>query len=286
MTATVMDGWATAKEIREDLADRVARLKDRGVTPGLGSILVGDDPGSHAYVSMKHRDSALIGIDSMDLRLPATATQADVEAAVRELNENPACHAYLVQLPLPKGLDEFRVLERIEQTKDADGLHPLSLGKLVLGEPTPLPCTPRGCVVLLRRFGVRLDGAEVVVIGRGTTVGRPIGLILSRRSENATVTLCHTGTRDLAGHVRRADVVVSAAGVPHLITPDMVKPGAAVLDVGVSHVDGRLTGDVHPDVAEVAGFLSPNPGGVGPMTRAMLLTNVVEAAERAAARLV
>jgi methylenetetrahydrofolate dehydrogenase (NADP+) / methenyltetrahydrofolate cyclohydrolase len=286
MTATVMDGWATAKEIREDLADRVARLKDRGVTPGLGSILVGDDPGSHAYVSMKHRDSALIGIDSMDLRLPATATQADVEAAVRELNENPACHAYLVQLPLPKGLDEFRVLERIEQTKDADGLHPLSLGKLVLGEPTPLPCTPRGCVVLLRRFGVRLDGAEVVVIGRGTTVGRPIGLILSRRSENSTVTLCHTGTRDLAGHVWRADVVVSAAGVPHLIRPDMVKPGAAVLDVGVSHVDGRLTGDVHPDVAEVAGFLSPNPGGVGPMTRAMLLTNVVEAAERAAARLV
>ena len=286
MTATVMDGWATAKEIREDLADRVARLKDRGVTPGLGSILVGDDPGSHAYVSMKHRDSALIGIDSMDLRLPATATQADVEAAVRELNENPACHAYLVQLPLPKGLDEFRVLERIEQTKDADGLHPLSLGKLVLGELTPLPCTPRGCVVLLRRFGVRLDGAEVVVIGRGTTVGRPIGLILSRRSENATVTLCHTGTRDLAGHVRRADVVVSAAGVPHLITPDMVKPGAAVLDVGVSHVDGRLTGDVHPDVAEVAGFLSPNPGGVGPMTRAMLLTNVVEAAERAGALLV
>ena len=285
MTATVMDGWASAKEIREDLADRVARLKERGVTPGLGSILVGDDPGSHAYVSMKHRDSALIGIDSIDRRLPATATQAEVEAAVRGLNEDPACHAYLVQLPLPKGLDEFRVLERIEQTKDADGLHPLSLGKLALGEPTPLPCTPWGCVVLLRRFGVRLDGAEVVVIGRGTTVGRPIGLILSRRGETATVTLCHTGTRDLAGHVRRADVVVAAAGVPHLIRPDMVKPGAAVLDVGVSHVDGRLTGDVHPDVAEVAGFLSPNPGGVGPMTRAMLLTNVVEAAERAASRL-
>jgi len=285
MTATVMDGWASAKEIREDLADRVARLKERGVTPGLGSILVGDDPGSHAYVSMKHRDSALIGIDSIDRRLPATATQAEVEAAVRGLNEDPACHAYLVQLPLPKGLAEFRVLERIEQTKDADGLHPLSLGKLALGEPTPLPCTPWGCVVLLRRFGVRLDGAEVVVIGRGTTVGRPIGLILSRRGENATVTLCHTGTRDLAGHVRRADVVVAAAGVPHLIRPDMVKPGAAVLDVGVSHVDGRLTGDVHPDVAEVAGFLSPNPGGVGPMTRAMLLTNVVEAAERAASRL-
>ena len=281
-TATVLDGWATAKEIREDLADRVARLRGLGVTPGLGSILVGDDPGSHAYVSMKHRDGALIGIDSMDRRLPAGATRDEVEAAVRELNENPACHAYLVQLPLPKGLNEFRVLERIDQAKDADGLHPLSLGKLVLGEPTPLPCTPHGCVALLRRFGVRLDGAEVVVIGRGTTVGRPLGLILSRRAENATVTLCHTGTRDLAGHVRRADVVVAAAGVPHLITPAMVKPGAAVLDVGVSHVDGKLTGDVRPDVAEVAGFLSPNPGGVGPMTRAMLLTNVVEAAERAA----
>ena len=281
-TATVLDGWATAKEIREDLADRVARLSGLGVTPGLGSILVGDDPGSHAYVSMKHRDGALIGIDSMDRRLPAGATRDEVEAAVRELNENPACHAYLVQLPLPKGLDEFRVLERIDQAKDSDGLHPLSLGKLVLGEPTPLPCTPHGCVALLRRFGVRLDGAEVVVIGRGTTVGRPLGLILSRRAENATVTLCHTGTRDLAGHVRRADVVVAAAGVPHLITPAMVKPGAAVLDVGVSHVDGKLTGDVRPDVAEVAGFLSPNPGGVGPMTRAMLLTNVVEAAERAA----
>ncbi|MBR7826266.1 bifunctional methylenetetrahydrofolate dehydrogenase/methenyltetrahydrofolate cyclohydrolase [Actinospica sp. MGRD01-02] len=283
MTATVLDGWATAKEIRADLAERVAGLKERGVTPGLGTILVGDDPGSHAYVSMKHRDSGLIGIDSIDRRLPATATQAEVEAAVRELNENPACHAYLVQLPLPKGLDEYRVLERVDQAKDADGLHPLSLGKLVLGEPTPLPCTPWGCVVLLRRFGVELDGAEVVVIGRGTTVGRPLGLILSRKSENATVTLCHTGTRDLAAHVKRADIVVAAAGVPHMITPGMVKPGAAVLDVGVSHVDGKLTGDVHPEVAEVAGFLSPNPGGVGPMTRALLLTNVVEAAERAAA---
>jgi methylenetetrahydrofolate dehydrogenase (NADP+)/methenyltetrahydrofolate cyclohydrolase len=281
MTATVLDGWAAAREIREDLAARVARLKEQGVTPGLGSILVGDDPGSHAYVSMKHRDSALIGIDSIDLRFPATATESEVEAAVRRLNADPACHAYIVQLPLPKGVDEFQILERIYQAKDADGLHPLSLGKLVLGEPTPLPCTPHGCVALLRRYGVRLDGADVVVIGRGTTVGRPLGLILSRRSENATVTLCHTGTRDLAAHVRRADIIVSAVGVPHLITPAMVKPGAAVLDVGVSHVDGKLTGDVHPDVAEVAGYLSPNPGGVGPMTRAMLLTNVVEAAERA-----
>ena len=284
MTATVLDGLATAKEIRADLSARVAKLKEQGVTPGLGTILVGDDPGSHAYVSMKHRDSGLIGINSIDKRLPATATQAEVEAAVLELNEDPACHAYLVQLPQPKHLDEFQVLEKIDQAKDADGLHPLSLGKLVLGEPTPLPCTPWGCVVLLRRFGVELNGAEVVVIGRGITVGRPIGLILNRRSENATVTLCHTGTRDLAAHVRRADVVVAAAGVPHIITADMVKPGAAVLDVGVSHVDGKLTGDVHPDVAEVAGFLSPNPGGVGPMTRSLLLTNVVEAAERAAAQ--
>ena len=280
MTATVLDGWATAKEIRADLTARVAKLKEQGVTPGLGTVLVGDDPGSHAYVSMKHRDSGLIGINSIDRRLPATATQAEVEAVVEELNADPACHAYLVQLPLPKGLDEFRVLEKIDQAKDADGLHPLSLGKLVLGEPTPLPCTPWGCVVLLRRFGVELRGAEVVVVGRGITVGRPLGLILSRRSENSTVTLCHTGTRDLAAHVRRADVVVAAAGVAHMITPDMVKPGAAVLDVGVSHVDGKLTGDVHPDVAEVAGFLSPNPGGVGPMTRSLLLTNVVEAAER------
>jgi methylenetetrahydrofolate dehydrogenase (NADP+)/methenyltetrahydrofolate cyclohydrolase len=283
MTATVLDGWATAKEIRADLSARVAKLKEQGVTPGLGTILVGDDPGSHAYVTMKHRDSGLIGIDSIDRRLPATATQAEVEAAVTELNEDPSCHAYLVQLPLPKGLDEYRVLELVDQAKDADGLHPLSLGKLVLGEPTPLPCTPWGCVVLLRRFGVELNGAEVVVIGRGTTVGRPLGLILSRKSENATVTLCHTGTHDIPAHVRRADVVIAAAGVPHMITPDMVKPGAAVLDVGVSHVGGKLTGDVHPDVAEVAGYLSPNPGGVGPMTRSLLLTNVVEAAERAVA---
>src|SRR6185312_2091520 len=245
MTATVLDGWATAKEIRADLAARVERLKELGVVPGLGTVLVGEDPGSQAYVSMKHRDSGLIGINSIDKRLPATATQEEVEAVIDELNADPACHAYLVQLPLPKGLDEFRVLERIDQAKDADGLHPLSLGKLVLNEPTPLPCAPWGCVVLLRRFGVELRGAEVVVVGRGTTVGRPLGLILSRRSENATVTLCHTGTVDLAAHTRRADVIVAAAGVPNMITPDMVKPGAAVLDVGVSHVDGKLAGDVH-----------------------------------------
>lgn len=280
MTATILDGWLTADEIRQDLAKRVQALAERGIVPGLGTILVGDDPGSHSYVTMKHRDSRKIGINSIDRRLPADATQEQVEQAVAELNADPDCHAYLVQLPLPKGLDEFRVLERVDQAKDADGLHPLSLGKLVLGEPTPLPCTPYGIVVLLRRFGVGLNGAEVVVIGRGITVGRPLGLILTRRSENATVTLCHTGTRDLAAHTRRADIVVAAAGVPGLLTPDMVKPGAAVLDVGVSHVDGKLAGDVAPGVAEVAGFLSPNPGGVGPMTRALLLTNVVEAAER------
>ena len=279
MTARVLDGWATAKEIRADLAARVERLKEKGVIPGLGTVLVGDDPGSHAYVSMKHRDSGLIGIESIDRRLPATAGQAEVEAVVEELNRNPGCHAYLVQLPLPRGLDEFRVLSRIDQAKDADGLHPLSLGKLVLGEPTPLPCTPWGCVVLLRRYGVELDGAEVVVVGRGTTVGRPLGLILSRRSENATVTLCHTGTKDLAAHTREADIVVVAAGVPGLLTPDMVKPGAAVLDVGITRTDAGLVGDVAPPVVEVAGWLAPMPGGVGPMTRAMLLANVVDAAE-------
>jgi methylenetetrahydrofolate dehydrogenase (NADP+)/methenyltetrahydrofolate cyclohydrolase len=282
MTATILDGLLTAEEIRQNLARRVRALAARGVVPGLGTVLVGDDPGSHVYVTMKHRDCAKVGIRSIDRRLPANASQEDVEAVVAELNADPACHAYLVQLPLPKGLDEFRVLEQVDQAKDADGLHPLSLGKLVLGEPTPLPCTPYGAVVLLRRFGVEINGAHVVVIGRGITVGRPLGLILTRKAENATVTLCHTGTRDLAEHTRRADIVVAAAGVPHLVTPDMVKPGAAVLDVGVSHVDGKLTGDVAPGVAQVAGHLSPNPGGVGPMTRALLLTNVVEAAERVA----
>jgi len=283
MTATILDGLTTAAEIRADLAERVAALAERGVVPGLGTVLVGDDPGSHSYVRMKHRDSAKIGIQSIDRRLPADATQEQVEQVVAELNADPACHAYLVQLPLPKHLDEFRVLERVDPAKDADGLHPINLGKLVLGEPAPLPCTPYGAIVLLRRFGVELNGAHVVVVGRGLTVGRPIGLILTRRSENATVTLCHTGTRDLAAHVRTADIVVAAAGVPGLVTADIVKPGAAVLDVGVSRVDGKIAGDVALDVVDVAGFVAPNPGGVGPMTRAMLLVNVVQAAERAAA---
>lgn len=284
MAATILDGRATLAAIKDELRVRVKALADAGRPPGLGTLLVGDDPGSHAYVNGKHRDCADVGIVSIRRDLPADATQADVDAAVAELNANPACTGYLVQLPLPKGLDEQRVLERVDPAKDADGLHPVSLGRLVLGAPAPLPCTPRGIVELLGRYGIALNGAEVVVVGRGITVGRPLGLLLTRRSENATVTLCHTGTRDLAAHTRRADVIVVAAGVAGLLTADMVKPGAAVLDVGITRVrtaDGksRLVGDVAAQVAEVAGFLAPMPGGVGPMTRAMLLTNVVELAE-------
>ncbi|WP_116246017.1 bifunctional methylenetetrahydrofolate dehydrogenase/methenyltetrahydrofolate cyclohydrolase [Nocardiopsis sp. FIRDI 009] len=282
MSATILDGKAVAKAIRGDLAERVAKLRAKGVTPGLGTVLVGDDPGSHSYVRGKHRDCERVGIASIRRDLPADATQEEVERAVRELNEDPACTGYIVQLPLPSGLDENRVLGLIDPAKDADGLQPSNLGKLVLMQEAPLPCTPRGIVELLRRYDVPLRGAEVVVVGRGVTVGRPLGLLLTRRSENATVTLCHTGTRDLAEHTRRADVIVAGAGVPGLIGKDMVRPGAAVLDVGVSRTDDGLVGDVQPDVAEVAGYLSPNPGGVGPMTRAMLLVNVVEAAERQA----
>jgi methylenetetrahydrofolate dehydrogenase (NADP+)/methenyltetrahydrofolate cyclohydrolase len=285
VTATILDGKATALAIKDELRERVKVLAERGIRPGLGTILVGDDPGSRAYVAGKHRDSAEVGIASIRVELAADAAQADVDAAVAELNADPTCTGYLVQLPLPAGLDEQRVLEAVDPDKDADGLHPVNLGRLVLGHPGPLPCTPRGIVELLRRYGIAIEGAEVVVIGRGITVGRPLGLLLTRRSENATVTLCHTRTRDLAAHTRRADIVVVAAGVPGLLTPDMVRPGAAVLDVGISRVaaDGgktRLVGDAHPGVAEVAGYLAPVPGGVGPMTRAMLLTNVVERAER------
>ncbi|MGQ0574521.1 MAG: bifunctional methylenetetrahydrofolate dehydrogenase/methenyltetrahydrofolate cyclohydrolase [Pseudonocardia sp.] len=279
MTATVMDGRATLATILEDLRGRVEKLTATGTTPGLGTLLVGDDPGSQSYVRAKHRDCAQVGIASIRRELPASATQADVERAIDELNADPACTAFIVQLPLPRGLDAGAALERIDPAKDADGLHPVNLGRLVLGEPGPLPCTPRGIVELCRRFGVELAGARVTVIGRGVTVGRPLGLLLTRRSENSTVTLCHTGTRDLAAEVGRADVVVAAAGVPGLVTAAMVRPGAAVLDVGVSRVDGRLAGDVAPDVAQVAGLVAPNPGGVGPMTRAMLLSNVVETAE-------
>ncbi len=283
MTATILDGKATRDEIFVDLTARVATLRDQGITPGLATVLVGDDPGSAAYVRGKHNDCAKVGITSIRRDLPADITQADLEAVIDELNANPECTGYIVQLPLPKHLDENAALERIDPDKDADGLHPINLGRLVLGKDAALPCTPRGIVHLLRRYDVALDGAHAVVIGRGVTVGRPIGLLLTRRSENSTVTLCHTGTRDLAAEVSRADIVIAAAGVPGLITADMVKPGAAVLDVGVTRTEDGLRGDVADGVAEVAGFLSPNPGGVGPLTRAFLLTNVVERAERVAA---
>jgi methylenetetrahydrofolate dehydrogenase (NADP+) / methenyltetrahydrofolate cyclohydrolase len=282
MTAVILDGKATAAEVKAQLASRVAALAAAGMVPGLGTVLVGDDPGSRAYVAGKHRDSAQVGIASIRRDLPASATQQEVEAVVDELNADPACTGYIVQLPLPPGLDALAVLHRIDPAKDADGLHPVSLGRLVLGEPGPLPATPRGIVALLRRFGVPIDGAEVTVIGRGITVGRSLGLLLTRRSENATVTLCHTGTRDLAAHTRRADIVVAAAGRPGLLTPGMVRPGAAVVDVGITRTGAGLAGDVAPEVAEVAGYLAPVPGGVGPMTRAMLLANVVDAAEQQA----
>ena len=279
MTAQRLDGTATAKAIKGELKARVDALREQGVTPGLGTILVGDDPGSTWYVNGKHKDCAEVGIASIREDLPATATEDEVLAAVQRLNDDPACTAYIVQLPLPTGIDENRVLGAIDPTKDADGLHPTNLGWLVLGKDAPLPCTPAGIVELLRRHDVAVKGADVVVVGRGVTVGRPLGLLLTRRTENATVTLCHTGTRDLAAHVRQADVVVAAAGVPGIICGDMVKPGAAVLDVGVSRVDGKIAGDVADDVWETAAWVSPNPGGVGPMTRAMLLSNVVANAE-------
>jgi methylenetetrahydrofolate dehydrogenase (NADP+) / methenyltetrahydrofolate cyclohydrolase len=279
MTARILDGTATLRTIKAELTERVAALKERGVIPGLGTILVGSDPGSRWYVDAKHKDCASIGITSIRRDLPATATQAEVEAVIDELNADPACTGFLVQQPT--GLDEFALLSRVDPDKDVDGLHPTNLGKLVLGKAGPLPCTPVGVVELLRRHGVEIAGAEVVVVGRGLTVGRPLGPLLTRRTENATVTLCHTGTRDLAAHVRGADIVVAAAGVPGIIAADIVKPGAAVLDVGVSRVGGKIAGDVAADVAEVAGWVSPNPGGVGPMTRAMLLSNVVGIAEQA-----
>ncbi|MFC0601145.1 bifunctional methylenetetrahydrofolate dehydrogenase/methenyltetrahydrofolate cyclohydrolase [Streptomyces palmae] len=283
MTAKILDGKATAAAIKADLTTRVEALKAQGVTPGLGTLLVGDDVGSQKYVAGKHRDCAQVGIASIQRELPGTASQEEIEAVVRELNENPDCTGYIVQLPLPKGIDTNRVLELIDPAKDADGLHPTNLGRLVLNETAPLPCTPYGIVQLLRHHGVELNGAHVAVVGRGVTVGRSIGLLLTRKSENATVTLCHTGTKDLPSILRQADIIVAAAGVAHLIKPEYVKPGAAVLDVGVSRDGtGKVVGDVDPGVAEVAGWLSPNPGGVGPMTRAQLLVNVVEAAERAA----
>jgi methylenetetrahydrofolate dehydrogenase (NADP+)/methenyltetrahydrofolate cyclohydrolase len=280
VTAIILDGKATAAAIKTELADRVAKLAERGIVPGLGTVLVGDDPGSVIYVAGKHRDSAQVGIASLRHDLPATASQQQVEDVVAELNADPACTGFLVQLPLPAGLATQPVLELVDPAKDADGLHPMNLGRLVLGEPGPLPCTPLGIVELLRRYQVPIAGATVTVIGRGVTVGRPLGLVLTRKSENATVTLCHTGTADLSALTKRADIVVAAAGKPGLVTADMIRPGAVVVDVGITRTDAGLTGDVAPEVREVAGYLAPIPGGVGPMTRAMLLANVVSLAER------
>jgi methylenetetrahydrofolate dehydrogenase (NADP+) / methenyltetrahydrofolate cyclohydrolase len=285
VTATILDGKATAARIKDELRVRVKALAEKGIVPGLGTVLVGDDPGSQAYVNGKHRDCAEVGIASIRRELPADATQDQVEAVIAELNADPACNGFIVQLPLPSHLDTQRVLELVDPDKDADGLHPVNLGRLVLGYDGPLPCTPRGIVELLRRHDVPLRGAEVALVGRGNTVGRPLGLLLSRRTENATVTLCHTGTLDLAAHTRAADIVIVAAGVPGLLTADMVRPGAVVVDVGITRLigsdgKGHYTGDVAREVADVAGALAPMPGGVGPMTRAMLLTNVVERAER------
>jgi len=282
MSATKLDGTLYRDEIFSDLAQRVSALKEKGITPGLATVLVGEDPGSQAYVKMKHRDCEKLGINSIRKDLPADITQEELEAVIDELNADGACTGYIVQLPLPKHLDENAILERIDPAKDADGLHPVNLGKLVLNEDAPLPCTPNGCLHLLRRFGVELNGAKTVVIGRGVTVGRPIGLMLTRRSENSTVTLCHTGTKDLAAETREADIVIAAAGQPHMLTADMIKEGAALLDVGVSRVDGKLTGDIHPDCWDKAGYVSPNPGGVGPLTRAFLVRNIVERAEKLA----
>ncbi|RLK47836.1 bifunctional methylenetetrahydrofolate dehydrogenase/methenyltetrahydrofolate cyclohydrolase [Microbacterium telephonicum] len=290
MTATRLDGKLAAAEIKAELAERVAALKERGIVPGIATVLVGADPASQLYVGMKHRQSEEIGMNSIQRELPADATQEQVEALIDELNRDPDCHGYIVQLPLPKHLDTDAILERIDPDKDADGLHPTNLGRLVLNVnrpiTSPLPCTPRGVIELLVRGGYDLNGKHVVVVGRGVTIGRSIGLLLTRREYNATVTLTHTGTVDLAAHLRQADVVVAAAGVKHIVRGADLKPGAAVLDVGVTREDdpetgkSRVFGDVHPDAAEVAGFLSPNPGGVGPMTVALLMTNVVEAAER------
>lgn len=280
VSATILDGKTTAKAIKAELAERIETLRQRGIDLGLGTILVGDDPGSQAYVAGKHRDCARAGIESIDVRLPASATQQEVEAEVRRLNEDPACTGFLVQTPLPDQIDLNRVLRLIDPAKDADGLHPQNLGWLAIQTEAPLPATPRGTVELLRRYDVPLNGAEVCVIGRGLVAGRTLGLLLTRKSENATVTLCHTGTRDLAAHTRAADIVIAAAGQPGLITKEMVRPGAAVVDVGITRTDAGLVGDVDPEVAEVAGWLSPVPGGVGQMTRAMLLTTVVELGER------
>ncbi len=280
MSATILDGKALAASIKQDLTARVKELQKKGITPGLGTILVGDDPGSHSYVDGKHRDCQEVGITSIRVDLKADATESEVLAAIKDLNSAKECSGYIVQLPLPSGINTQKVLEAIDPAKDADGLHPMNLGRLVAGYKAPLPCTPRGIVEIINHYKIPLSGAEVVVIGRGLTVGRPLGLLLNRKQENATVTLTHTGTKDLAAHTKRADIIVAAIGSPHFLKAKDVKSGATVLDVGISRTDSGLVGDIDPDVMEVAAFFAPMPGGVGPMTRAMLLTNVVESCER------
>jgi methylenetetrahydrofolate dehydrogenase (NADP+)/methenyltetrahydrofolate cyclohydrolase len=280
MSAVILDGKALAASIKKDLTARTSALKASGKVPGLGTILVGDDPGSHSYVSGKHRDCKEVGITSLRVDLPASASQSDVLAAIKDLNSAAECTGYIVQLPLPKAINTQMILEAIDPAKDADGLHPMNLGRLVAGYDAPLPCTPRGIVALLNHYKINLNGAEVVVIGRGLTVGRPLGLLLSRRQENATVTLTHTGTKDLAFHTQRADIVVAAIGQSHFLKASMIKKGATLIDVGISRTADGLDGDICPGAYEVAGYVSPMPGGVGPMTRAMLLQNVVESCEK------
>ena len=280
MSAVILDGKALATRIKSELATEVLGLKSRGITPGLGTVLVGNDPGSQSYVTGKHRDCQDVGITSIRVDLPDSAKEVDVLSAIKDLNSAKECTGYIVQLPLPRGINSQKILEAIDPAKDADGLHPLNLGRLVSGDPAPLPCTPRGIVELLRHYNVNIDGADVTIIGRGLTVGRPLGLLLTRKSENATVTLTHTGTKDLAAHTRRADIVVAAIGQAHFLKAEMIKQGAAVLDVGISRTDAGLLGDIDPGVREVASWIAPMPGGVGPMTRAMLVTNVVDACER------
>ena len=272
-----MDGRATAAAIKNELREAVSKMS---IKPGLGTVLVGDDPGSHSYVDGKHKDCAEVGINSIRIDLPATASESDLLAAIKDLNNSDECTGYIVQLPVPKAIDTNKILEAIDPSKDADGLHPLNLGKLVIGQTAPLPCTPRGIIELLKRYEVKTQGAEVLVMGRGLTVGRPLALMLSRKGDDATVTITHTATRDVLAHTKRADIIVAAIGQAHFLTPDMVKPGAVVLDVGITRTPEGLLGDIHPDVMSVASFMAPMPGGVGPMTRAMLLSNVVESASR------
>ena len=278
MSAQILDGKATASAIKRELARVVATLPAK---PGLGTVLVGEDPGSKSYVAGKHRDCAEVGISSIRVDLPESASQADILAAIKDLNNSPECTGYIVQLPLPKGISANLILESIDPAKDADGLHPLNLGKLVIGEPAPLPCTPRGILELLHRYEISTKGAEVVIMGRGLTVGRPLSLMLTRKGDDATVTITHTATKDLAFHTKRADIIIAAVGSAHVLTPEMVKAGVTVLDVGITRTDAGLLGDIHPGVAELAAYIAPMPGGVGPMTRAMLLSNVVEMAARA-----